>query len=65
MPERTESETGMLVIDSLAYPEDYLEIMETNRIDDVFLEALARLTREEREFLADAMADRAERRKSD
>jgi hypothetical protein len=55
----------MLVIDSLTYPEDYLEIMETSRIDDAFLEALGRLTIEEREFLADVMANRAERRKSD
>jgi hypothetical protein len=55
----------MLVIDRLTYPEDYLEILETNRIDDAFLEALGRLTVEEREFLSDAMADRAERRKSD
>ena len=43
----------MLVIDSLSYQEDYREVLEKNRIDDTFREALGRLTIKEREFLSD------------
>jgi len=46
----------------LTFPDDYVEIMDSGSVDDTFMEELAKLTPEQREYLTDILSDRRARR---
>jgi hypothetical protein len=48
--------------DELSFPEDYLKIMESGPIDEAFIEALANLSPDQRDYLAHILSDRRARR---
>ena len=46
----------------LIFPDDYVEIMDSGPVDETFMEELAKLTPEEREYLTHILSDRRARR---
>ena len=52
----------MLSDEQLQFPDDYLDVMEAGPVDEVFVEALGRLTTKQREYLTQILSDRLARR---
>jgi len=48
--------------DELQFPEDYVRIMEAGAVDEAFLEALGKLSPDQREYLTLILSDRRARR---